>query len=190
MNAKDVVDLTRLPPTGVAVERVLDGAAFFEGVEDVQAEAPVGLRVSIRRSGDGFVARGRVEAPLRLRCGRCLGPFVLEAAAEFTEEYRARPDEFGSEVRIRREDLVLSFLEGEGETLDLRELAREQLLLLVPMKPLCAPGCAGLCPVCGADRNRGDCGCRKPMDPRLQALEEIRRKLGSERGKPGRTDGD
>jgi uncharacterized protein len=40
----------------------------------------------------------------------------------------------------------------------------------VPMVILCADDCRGLCPVCGANRNRDACRCQSAADPRWNAL--------------------
>ena len=49
---------------------------------------------------------------------------------------------------------------------------REHVLLELPLVPLCAPDCQGLCATCGADLNQGPCGCdRTTVDPRWAALE-------------------
>jgi uncharacterized protein len=53
-------------------------------------------------------------------------------------------------------------------------MLREQFQLTLPMKPLCAQACRGLCPQCGTNLNRSQCAC-KPVwvDPRLAALEGL-----------------
>jgi uncharacterized protein len=63
-----------------------------------------------------------------------------------------------------------------GDHLDLEPLAREAVVLSLPLVPLCRPDCAGLCPTCGADRNAGPCACPPPDgDPRWSALDALRR---------------
>ena len=58
--------------------------------------------------------------------------------------------------------------------IDLGEVMREQFFLALPMKPLCRPECKGLCPICGANRNRQECGCREEwVDPRLAGLKNL-----------------
>ena len=58
------------------------------------------------------------------------------------------------------------------------EILREQVLLAIPMKPLCKPECKGLCPRCGVNLNLKDCGCAKEQfNPNLDALLEIKRRL-------------
>ena len=62
----------------------------------------------------------------------------------------------------------------ESDLLDITEPVRESLLLAVPLQALCREDCRGLCPVCGADRNEGDCGCdTTSVDPRLAALKQF-----------------
>jgi uncharacterized protein len=67
---------------------------------------------------------------------------------------------------------VVSF---DEPVLPLAEIAREQVLMAIPMKPLCREDCRGLCPVCGTDWNAGDCRCEKsPVDPRLEVLKSLK----------------
>ncbi|MCL4433442.1 MAG: DUF177 domain-containing protein [Actinobacteria bacterium] len=46
-----------------------------------------------------------------------------------------------------------------GGIIDLEPLVRDMLLTSLPLAPLCAEGCKGLCPGCGADLNHEDCAC-------------------------------
>jgi uncharacterized protein len=60
------------------------------------------------------------------------------------------------------------------DTIDLGPLARDAIVLELPMATLCREDCAGLCPQCGADRNEGPCGCLAPRDPRWANLDVLR----------------
>lgn len=57
--------------------------------------------------------------------------------------------------------------------LDLDALIWEDVILSLPMQWLCKPDCKGLCPMCGADLNRSECGCKRPGDPRFDILEKL-----------------
>ena len=73
----------------------------------------------------------------------------------------------------------VDFAPFEGDEIDLGELFREQILLAIPMTPLCREECKGLCPVCGADLNAGECSCeRGEIDPRWSALADLKDKKG------------
>jgi uncharacterized protein len=44
---------------------------------------------------------------------------------------------------------------------------------------VCRPDCAGLCPVCGIDRNVEQCGCdTSRSDDRWSALDDLKHQLG------------
>jgi len=62
------------------------------------------------------------------------------------------------------------------DRLPLDTMARDALVLGFPAFPLCRPDCAGLCPVCGADRNSDDCGHggTERLDPRWAGLADLR----------------
>ena len=48
-------------------------------------------------------------------------------------------------------------------------------MLALPMQVVCSEKCKGLCPVCGQDLNKAECGCeRKVVDPRLVTLKDIK----------------
>ena len=81
------------------------------------------------------------------------------------------------EHEVQEDDLGTAFY--RDETIDLGDLVREQLYLALPMKPLCAEACKGLCPQCGTNLNRGTCDCRSEwQDPAFRKAE------GPEEGPP------
>jgi hypothetical protein len=89
----------------------------------------------------------------------------------------------GAVCAARRDGVGVLHL--DEEVLDTEPLLVEQLHLAVPMKPVCRPDCKGLCPHCGADRNRGECDCRETdVDPRWAALAKLRQPGGNEAAGP------
>ncbi len=61
----------------------------------------------------------------------------------------------------------------ENFSLNLDELVLEDIYLSLPTRFLCKNDCKGLCPYCGKDLNEGVCDCKKPVDPRLAALQAL-----------------
>ena len=59
---------------------------------------------------------------------------------------------------------------------DLAGLVREQLILALPISPHCRDNCAGLCAICGQNKNERDCGHKPPVleDPRLAVLKNLK----------------
>jgi uncharacterized protein len=68
-----------------------------------------------------------------------------------------------------------------GKVIDVDPVVREQIVLALPPYPVCGEGCKGLCSVCGANLNEGECGCdRRVPDPRWAGLEKLRQKAKEE----------
>jgi uncharacterized protein len=104
----------------------------------------------IGRTAQGLLFTGRFSARTQLGCVRCLGPFAQTLGWSFTEMFSI------NERSLSESGLLVP----EDAQIDLQPLLREYALLEVPINPLCKPGCLGLCPICGEDRNLRDCGHR------------------------------
>lgn len=77
------------------------------------------------------------------------------------------------EYELGAGELDISFL--EEEKINVAGLVRENVLLALPVQPLCDDDCRGLCPRCGANLNRGPCSCSTThRDPRWGKLESLR----------------
>jgi uncharacterized protein len=162
------LSLAQVPPEGRDVQFTAEEALLHDAGEDIRPRGAVAVEGRAEREGSGLHVVGRVRAGLRLVCSRCLEPFDLPVDSRFDVTY-ARVVPVEDEVELDGRELTVCHL--EGDTVDLGELAREQVLLEVPMAPLCDAGCKGLCPRCGANRNREACGCPETAaDPRLQVL--------------------
>ncbi len=149
----------RLEPVGVTASRLAP-------------DAEVGVDVTLEVADGGIVAEGTVTAPWRGECCRCLRTVAGDLAVQVRELYRPRrPDEPPDEDE---ETYPLGH-----EMLDLRPLARDAVVLGLPLAPRCRPDCAGLCTRCGADLNEGECGCPPELgDPRWAALDVLRTETG------------
>lgn len=133
----------------------------------VPADAEVSVDVVLGMVVGGIEASGEVRAPWRGECRRCLRPVTGELQVKVRELYRPRSVHEAGEDE---ETYPLS-----RELLDLRPLARDALLLELPLAPLCQPDCAGLCPICGSDRNEAPCQCQTgATDPRWATLDRLR----------------
>lgn len=169
-----LLDLQRLHGQREHFDRSFQPSAFDPQDPEYRVAAPVELTMDIERGGkDAFRVTGRATTRLELDCGRCLEPFEVPVDAKFELRYIPAAENTGEEEReIEEDDLTTAFYR-EG-ALDVIEMLREQFTLATPMKPLCAEACRGLCPECGANLNRTECGCTpKWEDPRLAALKGL-----------------
>ena len=129
------------------------------------------LRVHAEKLGNGrtFFLEIRLSFSAAAPCSRCLRETPLEIAGSFRYFYTPSAVEEGQNV----DETVVSYPQDSVE-IDLSEQIWESFILSLPDKVLCREDCAGLCPLCGADLNAGDCGCSSQgSDPRLQVLKDI-----------------
>lgn len=173
------LDLRNVRGPSHAVNRAFPHTAF--GSDDTYAvAAPVDLSLSVRKDGDKYCLLGRLVTTVRRECCRCLEPFDVPTTVDIDVRYLPQHVNTGEgEHEISDEDLSIAFY--RDDEIDLGGLVREQLQLAAPMKPLCDDSCRGLCPVCGANRNREACGCDTTWrDPRLDPLRALLRSSGDE----------
>lgn len=157
----DVADL--LHRSGSVRQVVLSGTLDDLVVLDsrVPEGATVEVDVKVESLNEGVVATGAVRAPWTGTCRRCLTTVGATLHGPILEVFEAQPTE--------GETLPLA-----GATIDFEPVAREAVLLELPLVPLCREDCAGLCPSCGEDRNVATCSCAPDTgDPRWGALEGL-----------------
>jgi uncharacterized protein len=135
---------------------------------------PASVRGRFEPAGSAVALTMRVEARLDLRCARCLARFTHDLDVDVELEVVGPAEAWGApEVRVDEDDAALWY--ADGDAVDLSQIVGEQVHLNLPLKPVCTPECRGLCPSCGADRNRIECGCRPAdLDPRLAPLLRLR----------------
>jgi uncharacterized protein len=143
---------------------------------DFRVVEPIALAFDIFKGKQQFRLVGRVQTTLELPCSRCLEPFTMPVDQSFDLRYQPHAHNTGEgEREIEEDDLTTAFY--ENDEIDLGHLMREQFYLALPMKPLCADDCKGLCPICGASLNKTTCDCKRNWeDPRLAALRQLRSK--------------
>jgi uncharacterized protein len=133
-----------------------------EGVAELLANTEGEVRV-----------KGRLNVNLESECDRCLARAEFPIDSSFDLFYR--PSESLSadeEVAIDEGEAEMGFYEGVG--MELEDILREQIMLLLPMQRVCSPDCKGICPVCGKNRNETACDCREePVNDCWSALRRI-----------------
>jgi len=118
--------------------------------------------------------QGKFDVLMETDCDRCLGraQFPLEASLDLfyrPVSYIARE----AEVEIDEGEAELGFYQGGG--IELEDILREQILLLMPMQRICREDCKGICPACGKNRNETPCDCKtEHPDDRWGALEHLK----------------
>lgn len=128
----------------------------------VPEDGEVTLELTFESVPGAVVATGHVSAPWLGECRRCLAETSGTVISKVRELFEQQHDP--------DETYPLA-----GDQLDLEPLARDAVLLELPLAPLCHEGCRGLCASCGADRNSDPCDCElEAPDPRWAALDALR----------------
>lgn len=133
------------PITRAWLDRSLEGRGEHDlplkGDPTIEGE----LSVYAEKAGEDVVVRGRIRTRLLTECSRCLADAPIPVDTEVVALYTAR----GAGVRpvadadeLTPEELDKEFYTGDTVVLD--DLVRENVLLEVPMQPLCSESCEGL----------------------------------------------
>ncbi len=160
------------------------GGEFFHAYEPeeivldedhARLTSPPQMHARITRRGQEITLRGSITARAEVDCDRCLKTIEVPVDANFEAAYiSATSDAPIEDAELQDADLSVAVF--DGETIDIDELVREQVLLALPLRALCTNECKGLCPVCGADKNTDSaCACEETeIDPRWAALKNLR----------------
>lgn len=148
---------------------------FSEALEEpgiMSSEGPVGGHLSIHRHLTEVTIEGGITAKIRLQCSRCLEIFMVPIEMDISLTYLPVETLTEEAHEIHQDEADLGFY--KNDELDITSIVQEQILLNLPMKPLCKPECKGLCPSCGMNLNTGKCNCvHDDIDPRWSALKRL-----------------
>ena len=139
----------------------------------------------------GVLFRGRIRGQVALPCDRCaedsavgldhafdsFEPYPLDAPApkEKGRRHLVADEPEDDDVADGVDESVIRLApHGRGMEINPAALVWEEFSLTLPVKPVCAESCKGLCPVCGGNLNTTPCACVKADgDPRLAALRGL-----------------
>jgi len=149
---------------GLTVKKPLDVEIFAPAFDAPARVKKASLNLVFSVGDDSLFLEGLVKADLELQCARCGELFTAPFAETFDEAY---------------EDAV--------EFIDVRGPLVESVAVMMPLKPLCADGCKGLCQVCGGNRNLTACACAAETESGFEtdkkespfkALKDLSRRKG------------
>lgn len=127
-----------------------DGKAFISG--------------SVQNHGGYFELSAITKINAEAICARCSEVFPFELEFKTVQPV-------AEELKGENTDEYILIDDGY---IDLGEFFDSCLLLEKPIKLICREDCAGLCPKCGANLNKKNCGCvTKEIDPRFEKLREL-----------------
>jgi uncharacterized protein len=144
-----------------------------EGVTQSSPLRAAGVAELLANTGGEVRITGHLTVSIESECDRCLAQAQFPLDADFDLFYRPIQSLVAEEeVAIDEGEAEMGFYAGAG--MDLEDVLREQVVLLLPMQRVCNVNCKGICPVCGRNRNETACNCREePANERWNALRKI-----------------
>jgi uncharacterized protein len=157
----NVVELLRWPGTTKNVAVSLDVVDLeFDDARIV--DEPVDVAMHLESMSNGISVQGTASATWSGVCRRCVAELSVRMTVEISELYQKELEDPDAYVI-------------DNDQLNLLPMVRENILLAIPLGPLCRPDCPGLCPHCGIDLAESSCQCEiSTADPRWGALEALR----------------
>lgn len=165
--------IEKIQPEGLSLNFVNSVANFpvlTEMVSAGECKFPVPIKTALRaqRISDMVEIEGNIETLVGLPCSRCLQIFETPLKSHFSLTYIQRAGDIEAdgepqEVELSAEDMGIVYF--QGEKINLQDTIQEQVLIELPLRILCKPGCKGLCPRCGVDLNDDPCDCDRRSSP-------------------------
>ena len=130
--------------------------------------SPVSVKVKLTNTGRSVLVSGTLKTTVRMTCSRCLKNFDLPVILSIEEEYSKsapviRIKKAGEEIELKEKDFVFEI--GEDNIIDLGEAIRQNVIVSLPIKPICNKACK--LPETVKDK-------KKDIDPRLAKLAAIK----------------
>ncbi|MEW6042570.1 MAG: DUF177 domain-containing protein [Elusimicrobiota bacterium] len=143
-------------------------------LEEIAFKDDILLTCAIEKQNNTFKIKSLLKACLLLEFAKCLKTFDFNIKEDFTVFAKINKDD----VEQKADDLAdndIFYISVYDQVIDFTDRVKDEILLSLPIKPLCKENCKGLCSMCGKDLNLGFCECRdESLEPRWEKLREIK----------------
>lgn len=145
--------------------------------EELRFTDLLSFELRLQKSGQIVEVDGLFATRVALTCGHCLQTFEQQIASDFTLTYtplkNLPAEEEADDVELDTDELGLVYY--KNDMLELFHPLQEQVLMSLPIAPLCSAKCKGLCPECGCDLNKESCQCeKKTFNNKFSALAGLK----------------
>lgn len=161
------IEVQHIPSQGttLAYQKEAKGFAVLKELADqgeCRFDAPLHIQLKLIPERDMIRLNGRITATALLSCSRCLAEYPFTVDHKFILRFsRQIPSDIHSDkdgqIELTADQIGLIYFEGED--IDFNDPVQEQIVLALPIKPLCREDCKGLCQQCGVDLNTNPCSC-------------------------------
>lgn len=154
INKALIFDISELlnASTGTNLQYSIKGEFTFDGFD---GSVPLSSKVEIMRIEKGFNVKLKdFIADVIVQCGKCLTPFTVPVSIPGTER------QFLLKMPEKLEDpLEIFSVDTKNQKIDISDMIRQEIVLHLPLIPVCSESCKGICPTCGQNLNEAQCNC-------------------------------
>jgi uncharacterized protein len=153
-----LIRFNEIAPLGSTFElREIDG---LNTQQDFLLKEVVEAKCTLKRKGDLKVElEGQLQVTLTLICDRCLFSYDSEIDTVFKVLFEVESESSWHVKDMEYNIPDLDTVSLAEPVIDIDDVLRQQLYLVLPMKNLCSEQCRGICTRCGANLNLAACGC-------------------------------
>ena len=120
-------------------------------IEHARVTGPIAVEGRLEGLTDGVYMVAMVQAPAHITCNRCLTEWDEVLELQVKQLFTREPDEDGYRIDEH-------WINAEGPVHD-------EVVLALPLAPLCREECKGICATCGADLNTAPCQGHEENEP-------------------------
>lgn len=176
----DVRELGRRAGAMKALTRVAAAPAEFGlPLIGVPEGSEIDLNLRLESVHDGVLVSGTAQVTVTGECSRCLEPLSWNKDVSLQELFMYPVTDAKGRVIDSNDDDDEQY-RVENDLIDLEPVLRDAVILGLPLTPLCAVDCPGLCSICGARLADDPTHQHDEVDPRWAALDALKNALPKE----------
>jgi len=153
-----------IPEEGLEITRQVTRDELFLDESDPGTQNDFTVSACLNVADGNVRVQGEFVGTLQLDCVRCLIRFDEPFRMPFEGIFLAKENGRSPAPKVNRQTSEEPAVELEAyriqdECVVLGEMLREQVILSIPMQPICNSDCKGLCAQCGENLNVKKCSC-------------------------------
>ena len=155
------VRFREIPEEGLRYE-IHDESWFPD--HELNRTGPVRSVIVLKRNGDDRVLlEGEIQTTIASDCDRCTEKFSRELDSNFTLDLEYASSEILEPAEHECTPSEMDVVYLKEPVIDVFEILKQQIFLVISEKHLCSESCKGLCPKCGVNLNLKTCDCKKEL---------------------------
>jgi uncharacterized protein len=156
-----------LREVGRSERLIFDEKPFYED-QPFELTGPFRAELELLNADQSLLLTGTVSGQLMPKCARCQKdyeqPFRFSLEEQFSRHPSAIQQPSNNDLELGADDFIFPI--AQDDTIDLKEVIRQNILISLPIKSLCSPRCPKV-----------DNNVTEGTDPRLGELNRIKKTL-------------